>query len=356
MPVSQKTPLAGLRILVTGGAGFLGQAMQRELLEAGVAELRLFDLRFSDGEPPPGVERITGDVCAYDQVLAAATGMDAVIHSASLVDWGQTTPEHLAEVNVGGAENAVRAAREAGVRALVYTSTMDVVCGVDPVVDADETMPFPARFTNDYARTKALAEQHVLEANDAELRTCALRPCGMFGEGDPYHVENVLRIVKDGGLPVRPGDGSARFQHVYVGNVAHAHRLAVQNLLSENPGAAGEAYFVTDDCAAVNFFEFMEPILEALGYSLPPKTRRMPYPIMLAVGASMEAVAALCSPFFRMSPTLTRSSVRFVCHDHTFNGDKVRRDLGYAPVYKEEECIARTIEYFRKREEEQETT
>jgi nucleoside-diphosphate-sugar epimerase len=68
---------------------------------------------------------------------------------------------------------------------------------------------------------------------------------------------------------------------------------------------------------------------------------------MLAVGAVMEGAAALCRPIRPFTPTLTRSSVRFVCHDHTFNGDKAARDLGYVPIYKQPEALERTIEYFR---------
>ena len=346
---SNPDPLRGARVLITGGAGFLGQALLRELRKTEVGALRLFDLHFADA-PAPDLEQQCGDVRDEAALRSACEGVDAVIHAASLVDWGQTTPEELEAVNIGGAEKLLRVARECGARALVYTSTMDVICGTQPVVDADESTPFPARFTNDYARTKALAEQCVLAANTPDFRTCALRPCGMFGEGDPYHVANVLRIVKAGSLPVRPGSGRARFQHVYVGNVAHAHVLAVRDLLAAEPRAAGQSYFVTDDCPASNFFEFMEPILEALGYALPPRSRRMPYPVMLALGATMEGVATLCSPFVSFSPTLTRSSVRFVCHDHTFDGSKLRRELGYEPVYKESESIERSIAYFRELE------
>jgi len=337
------------RILVTGGAGFLGRAILRELAkpDAGVGHVRVLDLDVSAVETGPAVEAISGDVCDAGQVRNACREVDVVLHAASLVDWGQATPEYLEQVNVGGTENVIRACREAGVRALVYTSSMDVVCGAAPVVNADETLAYPDDFTNEYARTKALAERAVLAANGPELAACAVRPCGMYGEGDPYHVENVLRIVKAGGLPVRPGDGSARFQHVYVGNVAHAHRLAVQNLLGENPAAAGEAYFVTDDCAAVNFFDFMEPILESLGHPLPPRSRRVPYPVMPAIGAAVEAAVFVCKPFVTIHPTITRSSVRFVCHDHTFVGDKARSDLGYFPIYSEAEAIRRTVEYFR---------
>lgn len=335
------------RILITGGAGFLGQAILRELARSPLDEVRIFDLEPVDVTGTPGLVSIVGDVCNPEALLAACRGVDVVVHAASLVDWGHTTPERLEEVNVGGSENVVRACREAGVRGLVYTSSMDVVCGKRPVVQADETTPYPDVFANEYSRSKALAEQAMLRANGPELSVCVLRPCGMFGEADPYHVANVLRVVRDGGLPFRVGDGSAAFQHVYVGNVAHAHVLALRQLLEPAAAVAGQSYFITDDSPAVNFFDFMDPIVTALGYSLPPKTRSVPYPVMLALGAAAEAAAAALRPIRRFTPTLTRSSVRFICHDHTFVGDKARRDFGYVPIYSEADAIKRTIAYFR---------
>jgi nucleoside-diphosphate-sugar epimerase len=355
------------RVLVTGGAGFLGQAILRELARPPwtpgfLKEVRVFDRVPLDGPGHPNQVAQIGDVCDYESLLRACRGVDVVVHAASLIDWGQETPETLDAANVGGTENVLRACREAGVPGLVYTSSMDVVCGSEPVVNADETLAYPARFANDYARTKAEAEQRVLaahgsartprsgeESSRARLSTCAIRPCGMFGEGDPYHVANVLRIVRDGGLPVRPGSGRAAFQHVYVGNVAHAHALAIHQLVGPDSALGGQAYFITDDTPAINFFDFMEPIVTQLGYSLPPKSRSVPYPVMFAIGAILEAASAVCRPFFRFTPTITRSSIRFVCHDHTFVGDKARRDLGYAPIYSEAEALERTVEYFRER-------
>jgi nucleoside-diphosphate-sugar epimerase len=336
------------RILMTGAAGFLGRAILREIAGASLEEVRVFDLEPVDAPECPGLVSIVGDVCDREALLEAVRGVDVVVHAASLVDWGHVTPERLVEVNVGGSENVVRACREAGVRGLVHTSSMDVVCGTRPVVAADETTPYPEAFANEYSRTKALAEQAVLKANGPDLSVCVLRPCGMFGEGDPYHVANVLRVVGSGRMPFRIGDGRAAFQHVYVGNVAHAHVLALQQVLEPGTAIAGQSYFITDDSPAANFFDFMEPILERLGHSLPPKSRSVPYPVMFALAAGVEGAAALARPFRRFTPTLTRSSVRFVCHDHTFVGDKARRDLGYEPVYSEAEAIERTIAYFEK--------
>jgi nucleoside-diphosphate-sugar epimerase len=160
-------------------------------------------------------------------------------------------------------------------------------------------------------------------------------------------VANVLRVVKEGRLPFRIGDGRAAFQHVYVGNVAHAHVLAMRALLDPQSKVGGEVYFITDDTPAVNFFDFMEPILNELGYTLPPKSRSAPYPVMWTLGALLEGIALACRPLVRFAPTLTRSSVRFIGHDHTFVGEKARRHFGYAPIYSESEAIKRTVDWFR---------
>ncbi|MGI9591659.1 MAG: NAD-dependent epimerase/dehydratase family protein [Myxococcota bacterium] len=341
---------SGLRVLVTGGAGFLGRALLRELAKVPLGELRVFDLAEVDLHEFPDVVSRRGDVRDADAVFDACRGVDVVVHAASQIDWGHASSDELAEVNVGGTENVLRACRATRVRGLVYTSSMDAVCGTRPLVQVDETLPYPVRFTNEYARTKALAEQAVIRANTPELRTCALRPCGMFGEGDPYHVANVLRVVKAGNLPFRIGNGRAAFEHVYVGTVAHAHVLALRALLEPGSAVGGERYFITDETPAVNFFEFMEPVLKELGYELPPRSRHLPYPVAWTLGALLEGVAWISRPVGRFAPTLTRSSVRFVGHDHTFVGDKARRELGYEPIYAESDALKRTVEWFRSHE------
>jgi nucleoside-diphosphate-sugar epimerase len=333
-------------VLITGGAGFLGRVIVDELLEDGGWDVRVLDLRIT--EPlPHGVEAIEADLLDEQALGRASAGVDAIVHTASRVDWGRATAAELEAVNVGGVEAVVRTARRNGVRAIVHTSTMDVVCGTGPVVDADETTPFPTVFANDYSRTKAAGEVVALAADDDGLRVCAIRPCGMFGERDPYHLGNVLPLLKAGKLPMRIGNGSSRFQHVYVGNVAHAHVLALHDLLSDQPRSAGQAYFITDTEAA-DFLDHLEPIVSALGYRLP--TRRLPEPVAMTVAAAMEGVAAATRrvPFLpTFTPTLTRSTVRFVCHDHTFDGSKAQRDLGYEPKYPHEVALARTIEWWR---------
>lgn len=345
-------PQRARTVLVTGGAGFLARALVRELRRPGPAgesppeEIRLFDVREADPGGVPGVVALRGDVRSRVDLREACRGADAVIHTASLVDFGHASERALDAINVGGVETLITACREAGVRALVHTSTMDVIYARRPVAQGNETLPYPARFADAYARSKALGEQKALAANGDGLRTCAIRPCGMYGEADPYHVSNVLRMARSGGLLARLGSGRAVFQHVYVGNVAHAHVLALRDLLQPDSRAAGQVYLITD-YPAVNFFDFMAPIAERLGEKFPPRTRRVPYPLAYGLGAALELAAKALRPVLSFHPALTRSSVRIVCQDFSFSGDKAVRDLGYKPIYSEAESLDRTVAYFR---------
>jgi sterol-4alpha-carboxylate 3-dehydrogenase (decarboxylating) len=340
------------RVLLTGGAGLLGQAIVREMRKparngfAPPDEIRVYDVRAAATPATPGVVPIVGDVRQLDELRRACEGVDVVIHAASLVDFGHASEQALHAINVGGTENAIRACRESGVPALVYTSTMDVVLSGEAIANGDETLPYPEHFADAYAHTKALAEQTALAANGPELRTCAIRPCGMYGEADPYHVSHVLRLVQEGKLPARIGDGKAVFQHVYVGNVAHAHLLAMRHLLQEYPTVAGQTYIITD-FPAINFFDFTERLVTPLGHAFPPASRSVPYRAAYALGALLEFAAKLLRPVVTFRPTLTRSSIRVVCNDLSFVGEKAAGDLGYEPVYSEAEALERTVEWFR---------
>ncbi len=340
-------------VLITGGAGFLGSALVRELLKnGGEAHLSPREIRILDSRPPAGdqdsrVQFLQGDIRSAEDLAKACEGVDLLFHCAAVIDWGQRPRSFIYDVNVNGTNNVLTAALRSGVRGLVFTSTMDVLYDGGAIIDGDENMPYPKKFNMVYAETKAVAEQAVLKANGAAtMKTCVIRPCGMFGEGDPYHVSSFIKMAKSGRLTYRVGNGRAIFQHVYVGNVAHAHVLAAKSLLEPRGVAAGNVYFATD-FEAKNFFDYMEPILSGIGYRMPPRERSIPMPVMYALGALCEGASWLCRPFFHLKPLISRTSVTMVCKDLTFTSGKACRDLGYAPLYTEKEAIARTVSYFR---------
>lgn len=348
-------------VVITGGAGFLGRALVRELLaqRAGLAPraIRVLDTRpaaFDDAR----VHMTQGDIRSASDLRAVCRGADVVFHAAALVDWGSRPARLVEEVNVAGTRQVVRVCREAGVRALVFTSSEDAVYTGRPIRDADESLPYPRRFPSAYCRTKAEAEKLVLAADglsrarrgrekQSRLRTTVLRPGGMFGEGDPYHASSLIRMARRG-LLFRIGDGRARCMHVYVGNVAHAHLLAARSLL-DGGRAAGQVYFVTD-FPARNFFDFLEPIVEGAGLRMYPRWCSLPRPLMRGLGISLDAACRLLAPMVSFTPLVSRFSVDYVCQDFTFSSEKAARELGYRPVYSEVEALRRTIEAFAGRE------
>lgn len=336
-----------MRVVITGGSGFLGRTIVSQLAEIG-ADVCVFDPKPCD----PRARWVRGDVRALSAVIDAVRGADVVIHGAANVDWGRVPDEILEDVHVRGTENVIEACRREGVAALVHTSTLDVVYPGGAVRDADESMPYPDRFPNGYCRTKAEGEKVALAADGASLdrpsrrgarslRTLAIRPCFVFGEGDPYHIAPLIEMAERGRL-IRIGDGSARCQWSYVGNVAHAHVLAARALLEGRGG--GEAFFVTDGEPA-NFFDFVRPFVEAAGHRMP--SRGLPPAPLYALGGALEGAALLARPFVRFAPTITRSAVTFVSEDFTVRSDKAARLLGYAPRYSRAEAIARTTAFYR---------
>jgi nucleoside-diphosphate-sugar epimerase len=292
--------------------------------------------------PEPGdvssvVEARVGDIRNPADVLSACDGIDVVFQTAAAV-WNVRTPAPVYnEVNVQGNSNVLDACRARGVKRLVYTSSMDVVVdGRRPIVDGDESLPYPHRMPRDaYSRSKIVSERMVLAANGAELATCVMRPVGMYGPRDKYHLGNVIGMAR-GGVSLRLGDGSARFSHAYSENVAHAHILAARRLAPDS-AAAGQAYFVCDHFPAENLFDFMEPYLSALG--LPVPRRSIPYPFAYWLAGVAEMVAPR-SNFNRFAVTQT-------CVDHTFSDAKARRELGYAPIVSREEAFQRSLAWLR---------
>ncbi|MEO1268254.1 MAG: NAD-dependent epimerase/dehydratase family protein, partial [Myxococcota bacterium] len=237
------------------------------------------------------------------------------------------------------------AARSAGVRAVVHTSSVDAVYSGQPIVGGDESMPTPSHFPNTYCRTKAQAEQRVLAAHHPEAtpRVVVLRLVGLYGERDPYHLGQVLKMARGAPL-VRIGDGTAKADHMYVGNAAHALLVAAADLLGEAKGA-GSIYFVTDHAPA-NFFDFVEPIVTGVGLRVLPWSLALPQRLMWVLGALLEAVAWCLGPLISWRPGLSRFAVDFVCQEITCSSQRFRKELGYTPKYSHREALDRTIAWF----------
>ena len=234
-----------MKTLVTGGGGFLGGALVRELVAAGRSVRSC-----SRGDYPEltrlGVEQVRGDLADAEVASAAIDGCDTVFHVAALAGaWGPA--ERFERTNVEATRHVLEGCRRAGVRHLIYTSTPSVVFDGGDMEGADESVPYAEDFEADYPRTKAIAEREVLAANGADLRTVALRPHLVWGPGDTNLLPRIVDRRRRGRLR-QIGRRGKRIAPTYIDDAVSAH-LAAESRLKHTEDAdespAGRAYFVT---------------------------------------------------------------------------------------------------------------
>jgi len=336
-------------ILVTGGAGFLGQAIIKELLVdsplISTKEIRILDLKEYGESNESGLTYIHGDVRDYECVEKASKGVDIIFHAAAIVDWGTHSANEVYEVNFKGTENVIKACMKNNVGILIYTSSLDAVFTGKPLVNINEDQPYPEVHPNMYCETKALSEKAVIQANNNSLKTCVLRPSDVYGEGDPYHIDSLINMAKTG-FYVRLGNGTSKCQHVYVGNMAHAHILAAKNILEQNTNITGKIYFITDG-PGHNFFSFFDQIVEKSGYKIWPKNMWLPRWLAYSIGSISEFIAFLFRPIRHYNPKFSRFAVVYTCTDFTFSSDRAREDFGFKPKYSFEYSIERTVSHYK---------
>ncbi len=339
-----------LKILVTGGSGFLGKAIVEAFLEQDapiqVSRLIVYDLKTYAEITDPRLTYIQGDVRDEEALTRACAGIDMVIHAAAIVDWGTKLPAEVYETNYMGTVHVVNACKQCQVPMLIYSSSLDTVITGRPLKDIDERQPYPAKHLNMYCESKCLAEQLVLASQSDTLRTTVLRPSDIYGEGDPFHLPPLIAMAKSG-FYVRIGNGTARSQHVYVRNMAWAHVLVAKALTDRNTKVEGQAYFITDGPGA-NFFTFFDEIVLKSGYRIWPRNLWLPVWFAYSLGVLSETIARIVRPIKYYNPKLSRFAVMYTSTEFTFTAEKARRDFGYMPRYSHEEAMARTIRFFHK--------
>ncbi|TFG09292.1 NAD-dependent epimerase/dehydratase family protein [Candidatus Heimdallarchaeota archaeon] len=320
--------------LVIGGAGMLGYEIVQQLLKEGYS-VRVLDL---DPVKIENAEVFMGDITDAETVDKVCKDVNTVFQTAAAIWNPKLTKEIYDKVNIHGNRNVLESCLKHSVSRLVYTSTLDVVVdGKKPIVYGDESLPYPNKTPKDhYSRTKIIAEKEVIAANGVNgLLTCSLRPVGMYGPRDKYHIANIIEVAKSNNN-IKLGNGTACFSHVYSENAAYAHVLAAKHLHPEST-VPGECYFIADHQPANNLFEFMKPYLKELGLPIP--TKSIPY--------RLAYFLAFFAEIFAPKSNFNRFAVVQTCVDHTFVSDKAERDFGYKPIVSKEEAFQKTVEWFK---------
>lgn len=327
-----------MKVLVTGGGGFLGAAICRMLKARGDEVVSLSRSRYPALDAL-GVRQVQGDVSALDSVLAASQGCDAIIHTAALAGiWGDF--EDFSRTNIGGTMAVLGACELNGIGKLVYTSTPSVVHAGHDIEGGDERLPYPAKFHAHYPATKAVAEQRVLAANSAKLATVALRPHLIWGPGDNHLLPRILKRAQ--ARQLRFIGAPKKIDTIYVDNAAQAHLDALDHIA---PGAAcaGKAYFISQD-QPIALDEMVNRLLRSCGQ--PPVTKRISPAVAKIAGKVFEAVWRATGK--QDDPPMTAFLAEQLSTAHWFNIGAAKRDLGYQPRISITEGMVRLQEWWQR--------
>ena len=329
-----------MKALVTGGGGFLGGAIVRQLIARGDSVRSL-----ARSDYPAlralGVETSRGDLTDIDSVAKAVEGCDAVFHVAAKAGiWGPYRDYHAS--NVVGTRNVVAACRAAGVGRLVFTSSPSVVFNGRDMEGVDESAPYATHFETAYPATKAEAERLVLSANSPELAVTALRPHLIWGPGDTSLVPRIIARAKAGRLR-RIGRAPKLVDSTYIDDAARAHLLAADRLAGGSP-VAGRAYFISQG-EPMPVWDLINHILAAA--HLPPVNREVSFPVAFGAAGLTEFVYRTLR--IAREPPMTRFVVRELATSHWFDLSAARRDLAYSPRVPAEEGMRRLEIWLRSR-------
>ncbi|HLH64276.1 MAG TPA: NAD-dependent epimerase/dehydratase family protein [Solirubrobacteraceae bacterium] len=287
------TDLHGRRVLVTGGAGFIGRHVVSRLAGAGAA-VRVIDLR---PHPDPDIDAVVGDI-ADPQALARAFhgGMDSVVHLAAVTSVLRSLehPELTFRTNVLGTEAVLSAARAAGARSLAFAST-NAVCG--PMIQPRITEDAPLRPLTPYGSTKAAGEM-LMSAYTASygVRCACIRLTNVYGPGMQAKDSIVARLMRAIRLQTTfeiYGDGTQVRDYVHVADVVEAFMLGLTDDRWAGPIVVGSGI-------SLSVLEVIDAVRRASGAELsvrhgPPKPGEMPAVIV----DPSRALAAGWSPRYR---------------------------------------------------------
>ncbi|GAB5522526.1 MAG: NAD-dependent epimerase/dehydratase family protein [Roseivirga sp.] len=311
-----------MKVFVTGGGGFLGLVLVRQLLEAGY-EVVTYSRKAYQALDELGVIHFQGDLVDLPALKRAMKGCEAVFHTAAKVGiWGDYKDFH--DINVVGTQLVLKACEELQIKYLVFTSSPSVVYE-DKAEGSDESLPYPEKFDAYYPQTKAIAEQEILNANGTSLTTCALRPHLIWGPGDVHFVPRLFEKRRKGKLRLL-GKGEHLVDTIYVDNAARAHVQALEAMLKEPGSVGGKAYFLSQD-EPITIQEFMNRLL-ATG-DLPPVDKTINTRVALFAGWLLQTVYKLFR--IKSEPQVTLFVAKQLSSPHWYNISAAKRDFGYKP-------------------------
>lgn len=305
-----------MKALVTGATGFVGAAVARALLR-GQWQVRVLTRRGSDRRnlQDLDVEESEGDLTDPESLQRAMQGCDGLFHVAADYRLGARDPAQLYRTNVEGTRNVLSAARRAGVKRIVYTSSVATIgIPADGTPGDEGSANSLENMIGHYKRSKYLAEEVVREAAQDGISVVIVSPSTPVGPGDVKPTPTGLLVL----------DAAAGRMPAYVDtglNIVHVDDVAAGHLLAYERGKAGERYILGGQDMSLQ--EILEMIARLEGRR-PPRVR-LPYGLVLPIAYMAEGFARISG----RSGRITLEGVRMSRKKMFFSSAKAVRELGY---------------------------
>ena len=317
-------------ILVTGATGFAGGHLARRLrrlghkvralVRPGTAVQHLLD---------EGIEVAHGDLTRAADVTRAAEGVWKIFHIAAVYRTASHPDTYYYEVNVGGTENVLAAARRQGVERVIHCSTVGVHGDVREVPSTEESPLNPGDI---YQRTKLAGEQAAREAFAKGLPGTVVRPAAIYGPGD-LRLLKLFRTIQNGSFRMF-GSGETCYHLVYIDDLVDGMLLC-----AEKPEALGEVFILAGP-RYLTLDEIVGLVADAVGVPTPRGHLPM-WPLVMAAAAC----EAICRPL-RLEPPLHRRRADFFRKNRAFSCEKAMHVLGYEPRVDPREGIRQTARWY----------
>jgi dihydroflavonol-4-reductase len=323
-----------MKTLVTGASGFVGSRVARALLRQG-RDVRVSVRASSDRRNLRGldVEVVEADLRDAEAIMAAVAGCDVVYHVAADYRLWVPRPAELYRANVEGTRLLLRAAGAAGVKRIVYTSSVAAL-GLPGGREAgnEETPVSLDDMIGHYKRSKYLAEQAALEiAREDGTPVVIVNPSTPVGPGDlkPTPTGQMIVDAAAGRMPAFVDTGL---------NIVHVDDVAEGHLLAEQHGRVGERYIL--GAQNLTLEQILAEVARITGRR--PPTLQLPHAVPMLAAYVSESIARVTG----RTPTLTIDGARLARKHMYFDSTKAARELGYH-ARPAREAIGDAVEWFR---------